>query len=151
MKKLRNCDNAMQNNTLIAKDILIKNGYTCVLVGGGEEYHSTLRGVKPLLDFLQSGKSFKGFSAADKTVGLGAAHLYILLKVKSVWANVISTPAKELLEQNGICAFYETEAPYIINRQGDGRCPIESAVTGITDPATAYDVIIKTLENLKNR
>lgn len=140
----------MQNNTLIAKDILIKNGYTCVLVGRGEEYHSSLRGVKPLINFLKSGKDFKGFVAADKTVGLGAAHLYILLKVKSVWANVISSPAKALLEQNGICTFYETLVPYIINRQGDGRCPIETAVMDITDPAIAYDVIIKTLENLKN-
>jgi hypothetical protein len=140
----------MQNNTLVAKDILIKNGYTCVLVGGGEEHHSTFRGVKPLLDFLQSGKCFKGFSAADKTVGLGAAHLYVLLGVESVWAKVISTPAKAFLEQNGIHVLYETEAPFIINRQGDGRCPIETAVNGITDPAIAYDVIIKTLENLKN-
>ena len=140
----------MQKNTQIAKDILIKNGYTCVLVDGGEEHHSTLRGVKPLIDFLESGKSFEGFSAADKTVGLGAAHLYILLGVKSVWANVISTPAKALLEQNEICVFYETEVPFIINRAGDGRCPIETAVNGITDPARAYDVIIKTLENLKN-
>lgn len=139
----------VMKNIQKAKDILIKNGYTCVLCSNGEEYHSTFRGVKPLIDFLESGKCFHGFSAADKTVGLGAAHLYILLGVKTVWANVISEPAKALLEQNGISVFYETQVPYIINRQGDGKCPIETAVNGINDSKEAYKTIIKTLENLQ--
>ncbi len=140
----------MQKNTQIAKDILIKNGYTCVLCSGGEEYHSTLRGVKPLIDFLESGKCFEGFSAADKTVGIGVAHLYILLKVKSVWANVISESAYDLLKQNGICVFYENLVPFIINRKGDGKCPIETAVNGITDSQKAFIKIKQTLENLKS-
>ena len=138
-----------QKNTETAKEILIKNGYTCVLYSCGEEYHSVLRGVKPLMDFLESGKDFTAFSAADKTVGLGAAHLYILLGVKAVWANVVSTPAKALLEQNGISLYYENLVPYIINRQGDGRCPIETAVKDIADSKQAYAVIINTLDSLK--
>lgn len=141
--------NKIDISTNAAKEILIKNGYTCVLCGGGEEYHSVLRGVKPLIDFLDSGKCFKGFSAADKTVGLGAAHLYILLGVKSVWANVMSIPAKDLLEQNGIPVFYENLVPFIINRQGDGKCPIETAVKGVNDSIEAVKVIKQTLENLK--
>lgn len=136
------------NATKTAKEILIKNGYTCVLFCEGQEYHSTLRGVKPLIDFLESGKDFKGFSAADKTVGLGAAHLYILLGVKSVWANVMSTPAKDLLEQNGISIFYESLVPFIINRKGDGPCPIETAVKGIACSKQAFKVIKETLKNI---
>ena len=138
----------MDNNTKTAKNILIKNGYTCVLYSDTEEFHSTLRGVKPLLDFLESGKDFSGFSAADKTVGAGAAHLYALLGVKEVWANIISDAGKKILSENNITVFCETEVPYIINRKGDGMCPIETAVKDITSSQEAFKTIKRTLENL---
>jgi hypothetical protein len=138
----------MRNDTKKARDILVKNGYTCVMCRENEEFHSALRGVKPLIDFLESNTDFNGFSAADKTVGLGAAHLYLLLGVKSVWAKVISQGAKEILEKNGVEVSFEEEVPYIINRRGDGRCPIEAAVNGIACPSEALRVIKETLSRL---
>ena len=116
-----------------------------------EEYHSNLKGVKPLLDFLESNKNFNGFCAADKIVGLGAAHLYVLLGVKSVWANVISEPAFALLKNKSIGVFYKTKAPFIINREGNGKCPIEKAVTGVENSKDALLVIKQTLENLRGK
>ena len=139
----------MRNDTKKARDILVKNGYTCVFCRENEEFHSALRGVKPLIDFLESNTDFNGFSAADKTVGLGAAHLYLLLGVKSVWAKVISQGAKEILEKNGVEVSFEEEVPYIINRRGDGRCPIETAVGGISNSNEALKMIKETLANLK--
>ena len=138
----------MDNNTLKAKNILLENGYTCVLCCDNEEYHSNLRGVKPLLDFLESGKDFSGFVAADKTVGAGAAHLYALLSVKEVWANIISDAGKKVLLENNITVFCETQVPYIINRKGDGMCPIETAVKDITSSQKALKVIKQTLKTL---
>ena len=132
-----------------AKEILIRNGYTCVLYSENAQYHATQRGVKPLVDFLESGIDFGGFVAADKTVGLGAAHLYVLLGVKSVWAKVMSQSAKALLQAHQIAVSCENEVPFIINRKGDGMCPVEAAVTGIADSKQALSVIIKTLENLQ--
>lgn len=138
----------MDNNTKTAKNILIKNGYTCVLYSDTEEFHSTLRGVKPLLDFLESDKDFSGFFAADKTVGAGAAHLYALLGVKEVWANIISDAGKKVLLENNITVFCETQVPYIINRKGDGMCPIETAVKGIISSQKALEAIKQTLKAL---
>lgn len=138
----------MNIDTKTAKDILLKNGYTCVLSSDGTEYHSTLRGVKPLIEFLESRKDFNGFCAADKTVGAGAAHLYVLLGVKSVWANIISQAGKKILEQNNIEIFCENTVPFIINRSGDGVCPIETAVKGITCSKQALEVIKATLKKL---
>ena len=138
----------MNNNTLKAKNILLENGYTCVLCSDNEEYHSNLRGVKPLLDFLESDKDFSGFSAADKTVGAGAAHLSVLLGVKAVWVNIISTAGKKILSENNITVFCETEVPYIINRKGDGMCPIETAVKDITSSKKALEAIKQTLKKL---
>jgi hypothetical protein len=134
-----------------AKSSLLKNGYTCVLCKNGKEYTSKLRGVKPLLDFLDSGESFCGFSAADKTVGAGAAHLYALLGVKSVFASIISKEGKAVLEKNEIDVFYDVEAPYIINRARDGMCPIESAVLGIEDSKKALERIREALKELAKK
>ena len=111
-----------------ARQRLIDGDYTCVILNNSREYTSKERGVRPLLDFLDSEDSFSGAVAADKTVGAGAAHLYVLLGVRSLWANVISESAEALLRANGIDVFYAERVPYIINRRGDGRCPIECAV-----------------------
>lgn len=139
----------MHELTKMAREILIENGYTAVLCSEDEVYYSTERGVKPLIGFLDSGKSFSGFCAADKTIGLGAAHIYILLRVRSVFATVISISARALLESAGIAVSFESEVPYIINRKGDGPCPIERAVNGISDSQKALSAIRETLEELK--
>lgn len=141
----------MNNDTEIAKNTLIKNGYTCVLYSNGIEHHSTLRGVQPLIDFLESGQDFSGFCAADKTVGAGAAHLYVLLGVQEVWANIISEDGRNILQQNNISVFCESVVPFIINRTGDSVCPIETAVKGITCSPKALVTIKQTLETLKSR
>ena len=139
------------NDILIAKRLLEENGYTAVLYADGEAYHSRERGVAPLLRFLESGKSFRGFSAADKTVGAGAAHLYTLLGVSSVWAGVLSEAGERILTENGIAVTAEERVPYIINRAGDGVCPIERAVKDIRDPHEALAAIKKTLAALAGR
>ena len=131
-----------------AKSILIKNNYTCVLCKEDTELHSSLRGVRPLLDLLDTENSFKGFSAADKTVGAGAAHLYVLLGVSCVWTSVISQKGRELLEKNGIRVLFDTEVPYIINRAGNGPCPIENATKDIDSPTEALCKIRRVLSRL---
>ena len=138
----------MNKDILTAKKILTDNNYTCVLYSDGVEHHSTLRGVKPLIDFLESDCDFNGFCAADKVVGAGAAHLYVLLHVKAVWARLMSKDAVNILQTNGINAFYDEMVPYIINRSGDGACPIEMAVKGIADSKQALTIIKQTLEKL---
>ena len=138
----------MNKDILTAKKILTDNNYTCVLYSDGVEHHSTLRGVKPLIDFLESDCDFDGFCAADKVVGAGAAHLYVLLHVKAVWAGLMSKDAVDILQSNGVDTFFDKVVPYIINRSGDSACPIETAVKGITDSKKALIVIKQTLEKL---
>ena len=138
----------MDNALISARQRLLDGGYTCVVLQNGEEYTSVERGVKPLIAFLQSGKAFAGSVAADKTVGAGAAHLYVLLGVRSLWANVISTSALEILQNSGIDASYGECVPHIINRRGDGICPIESAVNGAKTSEEAYSLILDALARL---
>lgn len=132
-----------------AKKLLQSRAYTCVLVKD-EMFHSSMeRGVKPLVQWLHSGERFEGFYAADKVVGKGAAFLYVKLKVKAVYASVMSEPARQVLDEHGIHAEYDTLAEHIINRKGDGLCPFEKAVLDINDPEIAYGVILKKLQEMR--
>lgn len=124
-----------------AKKILMDGNYTCVLTDGSQVHTAAARGVRPLVDWLDSGIDVRGFVAADKVVGRATAFLYALLGVRAVWAGVMSSPAKNALEANGIAAACGREVPGIINRRGDGPCPFEEAVLGITDPEQALDAI----------
>lgn len=126
-----------------ARALLSEGGYTCVLCRGDAVHTATARGVRPLVDWLDSGLDLRGFSAADKVVGRATAFLYVLLGVRAVHAPVMSTPAREALEANGITALCDREVPGIINRRGDGQCPFEEAVLGITDPMEALSAIRK--------
>lgn len=139
----------MSELVAVARQKLFDGGYTCVILTDDGEYTSFERGVKPLIECLESERSFEGAVAADKCVGAGAAHLYVLLGVSAVWANIISASALEVLETAGIKAYYEKCVPYIINRKGDGVCPIESAVKDAKSSAEAYDLIIDALARLR--
>lgn len=141
----------MTDKIELARQRLTEGGFTCVLHIRDEEYTSFERGVKPLLDFLKCGQSFKGAIAADKTVGAGAAHLYVLLGVEAVWANVISIAAEKVLAEHGIAVFAGERVPYIINRRGDGMCPIETAVADAKSSQHAYELIIAALQKLREQ
>ena len=124
-----------------AKAILTAEGCTCVLCRGEEVHTATARGVRPLVEWLDSNFDFTGFSAADKVVGRATAFLYVLLGVRAVHALVMSTPAREVLEAAGVPALCDREVPGIINRRGDGPCPFEEAVLNIHDPQEALKAI----------
>ena len=131
-----------------AKETLESGGYTCVLTDGTSVYTSKLRGVKPLVQFLESGTIPSGFSAADKVIGRATAYLYVLLGVREVYAQIISEPAAEVLRAKGIHVQYGTLVPNIINRKGDGICPFEAAVMEVTEPSLAYEAILSKMKEM---
>lgn len=130
------------------KALLAEENLTCVLSDGSRLIKSRERGVKPLIGFIESGKSFKGFTAADKVVGKAAALLYALMGVSSLYASVISEGALTVCKSFGISVEYGTLTQNIINRRGDGFCPMEQAVADIFDPQTAFNAVKEKLKNL---
>ncbi len=133
-----------------AKAYLDNENCTCVLCKGDSLYHSHHRGVRPLLDFLDSGLDFTGYCAADKVVGKATAYLYCLLGVKTVYANVLSDAAAEVFIQAGIPFSCEIRVPAIRNRTNTGLCPMETATKDIDDPHLALKAIRETLQKLQN-
>lgn len=75
-------------------DILHKGGYSCVMKNREEVRTFTQRGVADLYDLYQADSAFmKGATIADKVIGKGAAALMVLGGFKTVYADIISTPA----------------------------------------------------------
>lgn len=136
------------NNLERAKELLKSYGYTCVCCSDMETLTSKKRGVAPLLSWIENGRNLHEYSAADKVVGNGAAFLYILLKIKELHVNVVSRTAFETLTKYHIPVTYDMLTEAIRNRDNTGFCPIETAVSGITDPDTAIFVIRETLEKM---
>lgn len=124
-----------------ARKLLEAGGCTCVLCRGDAIYTATERGVKPLVRWLSEGLDPKDFSAADRVVGRATAFLYRLLRVKEVYAQVMSRAAAEVLEAGGICHSCGRLVDHIINRQGTGICPFEAAVLDIDEPEAALSAI----------
>lgn len=133
-----------------AKEMLIQENYTCVIINNKNIYTSRDRGVKPLLDWYGT-VNLQGASAADKVVGKAAAFLYVFLKVKEVYAGVISEPAYKVLLDYNINVTYDKKVKAIQNRDKTGFCPMETAVWNINNPNNAYNAIIETRKKLMNK
>lgn len=124
------------------------DNYTCVLFRDSTILTDMRRGIRPLVEFLSSGLSLQDFSAADRVVGKAAAFLYVLIGIRSLYAQVISTPALEVLERFSIPVEYGHLVPAIRNRTGDGFCPMETAVWDIDDPTAAHEAVLLALQKL---
>lgn len=137
------------SNINIAQNILETTDCTCVFCKGETVLTDNRRGVRPLLDLLESKKVLSGFAAADKVVGKAAAYLYCLLGIKTIHAGVISEPALAVLQKCGVEVSFSTLVPSIRNRTQDGPCPMEHAVWNIDTPQQALKAIYETLQRLQ--
>lgn len=121
--------------------LLSAKGATCVAVRNGETMIARERGVKPLLRWISEGRNFEGWSVADKVVGKAPALLYVQLKPVAVFATALSEDARDILLANGIACGCDDLVPFIVNRAGDGQCPMDACVVGISDPCEAERAI----------
>lgn len=140
----------MSDNLTKCREILKSGNFTLVLSDGKTLLTDTNRGVKPLFDLLDKNTDLSGFSAADKVVGKAAAFLYVLLNIKEVYADVISTHALVVFEQHKIPVEYNTLTDKIKNRTGTGFCPMETAVLDENEPEKALKKIREKAKELAN-
>lgn len=141
----------MEKDVKKALSLLESEGYRCVLCRGDEVITLRERGVAPLLLLLDSCRDVSEFCAADKVVGRAAAFLYVLLGTKRVHALVMSEAASEVFERFDITYSYGELVPKILNRAGDGFCPMESAVLDVSEPKEAYRRVKETLSRMMEK
>ena len=111
-------------------------GWSCVIANGASVRTFSQRGVRDLLRLLHDEPELlRGAFVADKVVGKGAAALMVLGGVSELYTDAISTPARKLLEENGITVTAAVESANIRNRTGDGICPVEALCADCTTAA----------------
>ena len=125
-----------------AKSLLLTSASTIAVVSNEEVFTSQERGVKPLLHLLTEKKGFlKGASVADKVIGKAAALLMVLGEIKEVHTLIISEPAIKVFEKYNIPCFYDKKVDRIVNRTGDGLCPMETLCLDVEEPQEAFTKI----------
>lgn len=125
-----------------AKSLLTSTDSTLAVVSVDDFFTSKERGVKPLLFLLKEKKGFlKGASVADKVIGKAAALLMALGEIKEVHTLIISEPAIKVFEKYNIPCFYDKKVTRIVNRAGDGLCPMETLCLDVENPQEAFDRI----------
>ena len=131
-----------------AKSILLSSASTIAVISNGEVFTSQERGVKPLLFLLKEKKEFlKGASVADQVIGKAEALLMALGEIKEVHTLIISEPAIKVFEKHNIPCFYDKKVTRIVNRTGDGLCPMESLCLDVENPQEAFEKIINFIKN----
>lgn len=122
------------------KDILLKENHTLVIYkNNASVITSNDRGVNSLIKLIKEDKSqLSGSLIADKVIGKAAALLMIYAGVKEIYAPIISKPALQTLLKHNVKVYYDKEVERIINRKGDGLCPMETLCLDIEKPDEAY-------------
>lgn len=140
----------MNEILLNLKESLSSENFTIVIRKDDKFFSSYERGVNPLIHLIDNDLSFlENSSVADKVIGKAAAMLMVLGKIKEVHTIVISEPAIEVFKKFNIAFHFDKKVKNIINRQGDGLCPMEQLCLDIEDPDVAYIEIKKLIEKLR--
>ena len=110
------------------------DGHSICLCRDGEYFTDDGRGISPMIRLIEEGRDLHGYAAADIIVGKAAAMLFIKAGIREVYGEVMSRAGYDCLQQHDIPCAYGKMTEKIINRKGDGICPMEQTVALIDDP-----------------
>jgi hypothetical protein len=130
----------MQNNTEdvdLARSLLEKDRWNLVIVKKGQVlFRSRERGIAPFFEAVQSiGNSLHNAAMADRIVGLAVATLCLHAHITSVYADVASNAALDMLQKNGVIVDARNTVSHISNSDGTGLCPFEKLAGSCQKPS----------------
>ncbi len=132
-----------------AKCLLSEESATCVVIVNNSIVKTQYgRGIAPILALYES-NILKDAYVVDKIIGKAASMVLTLGGVKGIYAKVISKPALEWLKTQKIEVSYEICVDRIMNRAGDGMCPMEQTVQNLDDAKEALEAVKEKLAQLK--
>lgn len=121
---------------------LAEEGHTLAVHNDGKTTFFDGRGIADLYRlYRKQPELLKGGVVADKIVGKGAAALMIAGGVMRLYAGTVSRGALELLRTSAVDTEFEQTADHIVNRSGDGWCPVESLCRDRRDVAGCIEKI----------
>jgi len=121
---------------------LVKSGKaTCVLVNKSKIVRAdSPHGIAYIIDLYEKGLLKDSF-VADKIVGKAAAMIFTLGGVSGCHGENISESAAQWLKEHNIPFTYTNCSEYIVNRKGDGMCPMEETVKDIDNAEKALSAL----------
>ena len=132
-----------------AMELVLSGRASCVVVRDGEIVFTSLeRGIGPIVSAYEAGL-LSGATVVDKVVGRAAAMIMALGEVSSCYGATVSRGALEYMGACRICCEYGTLAEKIINRAGDGPCPMEDAVRDVSSPEEALIAVKAKIRELR--
>lgn len=141
----------MSINLENALNLLEKNNDAIVVINNDRIFESKNQGVSTLIDLLENNKELLyGASVCDKVVGKAAAFLFCLGKIKELHAKIISEPAIEVVEKNGISLTFDKKVKNIQNRDKTDLCPMEKCTLDIDNGIDALNSIKQKIQALRN-
>ena len=121
----------------------------CVVLKEGKAIKSASgRGIGPILSLYDEGL-LSGATVVDKIVGKAAAMVMTAGGVSACYALTVSKTALLWFRAHGVAVEYDTCVDVIINRQGDGPCPMEQTVKDIDSEDKALSALRAKIEELK--
>ena len=114
--------------------VLVKDGK---VLASGDDY-----GVRELLAAVDRlGPLARGASLADKIVGKAVALIVVHAGICAVDTRVASESAVKLLKLHGVQFHTAAIVPQILNRSGDGPCPMEKVTTPFEEVAPGIEAL----------
>lgn len=121
-----------------AVNLILEESASCVLIKDNViEKTVNARGIAPVIKLYEGGLLENAY-IVDKIVGKAAAMVMTLGGVKGCYGVTMSRAAVEWFNSHGVSVRYNKLTEYIVNRQGDGICPMEETVKDINDENEAY-------------
>lgn len=141
----------LENTKAKAINLVKTQKATCVTLRNGHiETEASPKGIAYIIDLYEKDMLRDAF-VADKIVGKAAAMIFTLGGVSSIYAENISDSAVKWLDEHKIPYEYTNRSEYIVNRKGDGMCPMELTVADLDDEKEAIAALKDKIESLKNK
>ncbi len=126
----------------VLKNEIENKSLACMVLQNQVGFTHTDRGVSPIVEFW-SRDYLKDAIVVDKVIGKASAIFMVKGGVAYAYGFVVSELACKVFEEAGIKYCAEKIVPNIINRTGDGMCPMESAVADIEDIDKGISIILE--------
>jgi Domain of unknown function (DUF1893). len=95
------------------------------------------------------GKQLKGAAVADKVAGKALALLCVYSGVKQVYAEVLSSRAQAVFEDNKIIFSWKVIIDNILDMDKTDVCPFEKVASNISNPEESYAAFKALLSKMK--
>lgn len=127
--------------TQSAIHLIEQNTAACVIIKNGVIERTEMgRGIGPVLKLHDEGVLKEAY-VVDKIIGKAAAMILTEGGAVACYALTMSRAAYEWLTNHGVKAGYRDCVDVIINRAGDGMCPMEETVLNIDDAKEGIEAV----------